>query len=208
MVCFDSAAIVVGLLLMPYGCRADGAISLYNSFPYELLKRQSGVTLTPSFLDRLRLSTVYMGNLSTGTFVSPRGLIVANHYNLRSCIGSITRTGEDLLTHGFYAANEQDERQCPNAEAAVLTSIEDVTRTIEKRLLMRPKTQGARRWRKQNGCVRLQSFAARLSRCMRVHCTTYTGIVSTRMCAWCSHLNLWLLIIPATMFQATSRIGI
>jgi Peptidase S46 len=73
-----------------------------------------------------------MGNLSTGTFVSPRGLIVANHYNVRSCIGSITRTGEDLLTHGFYAANEQDERQCPNAEAAVLTSIEDVTRTIRE----------------------------------------------------------------------------
>jgi hypothetical protein len=122
------------LLAFVQSCVADEGLWLFNQFPHELLEKQHGIRLSPAWLNHLRLATVSLsmgGSPTANAFVSPQGLVAANHSPLKFCIAQVQRPGEDLLAHGFYADRAEEERRCPGAEAQVLVSIEDVTASIQ-----------------------------------------------------------------------------
>ena len=113
------------LLVLALPVRADEGIWLFNQAPIKLIQERHGIALSEEFLDKLRLSSVK--TLASGSFVSPRGLIFTNHHVASECIQQLSSAGHDYMANGFWAASEADERKCPDLEANVLLSIEDVT---------------------------------------------------------------------------------
>ncbi len=87
----------------------------YNQFP------KDKVSVTPEFLDNLRLASVKVAG-GSGSFVSPNGLILTNQHLVVRCLG-------DKVKDGFYG-----ELKCPGMTANVLMSIEDVSAQVKGKL--------------------------------------------------------------------------
>jgi hypothetical protein len=107
---------------------ADEGMWLFNRFPREQVKSRYGVEISQAVLDHLRLSSVRLG--ASGSFVSPRGLILTNHHVASRCIQRVSSAEHNYMANGFYAAAEAEELKCPGSEANVLLSIEDVTAKV------------------------------------------------------------------------------
>lgn len=99
---------------------------LFDRFPRDTVKQKYGVDVTPAFLDGLRLASVRIGG-ATGAFVSSSGLIVTNQHIIAACLSKLSSGAHDYLRDGFYAKSRADEMRCPDLDAKVLMSIEDVT---------------------------------------------------------------------------------
>ena len=84
---------------------------------------------TQAWLDHARLSAARLPGCSA-SFVSPNGLVLSNHHCARGCVVSATRPGEDLLTNGFYARTQAEERQCRGMYLDQLLAITDVTDSV------------------------------------------------------------------------------
>ena len=84
---------------------------------------------TQAWLDHARLSAARLPGCSA-SFVSPNGLVLSNHHCARGCIVSATKPGEDLLTNGFYARTQADERPCRGMFLDQLLEITDVTDSV------------------------------------------------------------------------------
>ncbi len=84
---------------------------------------------TQAWLDHARLSAARLPGCSA-SFVSPNGLVLSNHHCARGCIVSATKPGEDLLTNGFYARTQADERPCRGMFLDQLLEITDVTGSV------------------------------------------------------------------------------
>ncbi len=84
---------------------------------------------TQAWLDHVRLSAARLPGCSA-SFVSPNGLVLSNHHCARGCIVSATKPGEDLLTNGFYARSQAEERPCRGMFLDQLLEITDVTDSV------------------------------------------------------------------------------
>ncbi len=84
---------------------------------------------TQAWLDHARLSAARLPGCSA-SFVSPNGLVLSNHHCARSCVVSATKPGEDLLTNGFYARTQAEERPCRGMFLDQLLEITDVTDSV------------------------------------------------------------------------------
>ncbi len=102
---------------------ADDGLWLFNQFPKDQLKQKYNVDITDDFLENTRLSTVRIGSAS-GAFVSAHGIILTSRRAIAECA---PKTAEV-----FLAAAQSDEKPCPGLDAAVLLSMEDVTRQVKE----------------------------------------------------------------------------
>jgi Peptidase S46 len=109
----------------------DEGMWLYNEFPKDAVKKAYSFEVTDDFLDSLRLATVKIG-ASSGSFVSPGGLMLTNREAVANCVAKLSTPEHDLVKNGFYAAANADERPCPGLEAKVLVSLEDVSGQIKE----------------------------------------------------------------------------
>src|ERR1022692_3834310 len=109
---------------------ADEGLWLFNQFPKDVVKQKYNVDVTDQFLENLRLASVRIGG-GTGSFVSAQGLVLTNHHVAAGCIAKIGTPQHDYLKDGFYAAAQQDEVKCPELDASILLSMEDVTRQVK-----------------------------------------------------------------------------
>jgi hypothetical protein len=107
----------------------DEGMWLLNDFPSARLQAAHGFAPSQQWLDRVRLGAVRVNGCS-GSFVSPRGLVMTNHHCVRECVQDLSTSRDDYLAKGFYAAADKDERRCANIEANQLVSITDVTERI------------------------------------------------------------------------------
>ncbi len=118
------------LFLLPWQTRADEGIWLFDRFPAEKVKQKHGVEVTGAFLDRMRLGSVRFFGIASGSFVSPNGLLFTNHHVASECIQQLSTKENDYMNQGFYAATLSEERKCPDLEADVLLSMQDVTAQV------------------------------------------------------------------------------
>ncbi len=125
---FGPALLAAILLIAP--ATADEGIWLFNQFPAERVKQNYGFDVTSAFLDRLRLGSVRFFGVASGSFVSPKGLLFTNHHVASECIQQLSSKEHDYMNNGFYAATLAEERKCPDLEADVLLSIQDVTSLV------------------------------------------------------------------------------
>src|SRR5262249_40599314 len=94
------------------------------------LKKAHGVELGDAWLEKVRLSSVRVGQAS-GSFVGPNGLVLTNHHVGSDCIQKLSGAGKDYIANGYIAGKDGPEAQCPDLELNVTLAIEDVTEKVK-----------------------------------------------------------------------------
>ena len=76
-------------------------------------------------------ASVRFNDGGSGSFVSPRGLILTNHHVALGQLQKVSSKGKDYTNEGFYARSEAEEMKCPDLELNVLLSMENVTSRVQ-----------------------------------------------------------------------------
>lgn len=119
-----SALLLAFCLVLP--AAADEGMWLFNKPPKDILQKKYGFTVTPEFMDHLRLASISFGGAS-GSFISPDGLVLTNHHVGQGAVQNLSTKDRDLMKTGFYARTRAEELKVPGMELRVLYGIEDVT---------------------------------------------------------------------------------
>jgi Peptidase S46 len=114
------------LLSFAVSSTADEGMWLFDRFPHDAVNQKYGIDASAGFLDSLRLASVRIGG-AAGAFVSPAGLLLTNQHVVSACLAKLSSNAHDYLNAGFYAASAAEELRCPDLDAKVLMSIEDIT---------------------------------------------------------------------------------
>ena len=109
---------------------ADEGMWTFDNFPSQAVKQKYGVTIDQAWLDRVRAGAVRLAGGCSASLVSPEGLVLTNHHCVAGCVQDLSTADRDYLKNGFFPASREEERQCPGAQAEILTSIADVTMTV------------------------------------------------------------------------------
>lgn len=97
--------------------------------------QQKGLTLTAADLfsvekPSVKDAIVLFGGGCTGEIVSPEGLLFTNHHCARGVLQQLSTLERDLLTHGYWAGNRQEELPCPGLNVTVINRVEEVTNAV------------------------------------------------------------------------------
>ena len=117
------ALLLLPLLLGPAHA-ADGMWPM-DRLPTAALTEHLGRAPDPAWVAKLQGAAVNLDG-SSGSFVSPEGLVLTNHHVVSDCIDRLTSAQDDIATHGFVAATRKNERPCPGQTARVLVGIDPV----------------------------------------------------------------------------------
>jgi hypothetical protein len=129
--CYRRMAIV---FLLVAAARADEGMWTFDNPPVQLIQQTYHFTLTREWLDHVRLSSVRFNDGGSGSFVSPRGLVLTNHHVARGQLQKNSTAEHDYVKDGFYAATPDREMKSPDLEINVLISMENVTPRVEATL--------------------------------------------------------------------------
>ncbi|MDM7994530.1 MAG: S46 family peptidase [Acidobacteriota bacterium] len=110
---------------------AEEGMWTFDNPPARQLQEKYGFAITQQWLDHVRLSSVRFNDGGSGSFVSPRGLVLTNHHVALGQLQKMSTPEKDYATDGFYARSAAEEMQCPDLELNVLISMEDVTRRVQ-----------------------------------------------------------------------------
>ena len=128
--------IVAALLLFVPALFADEGMWTFDNPPLRFWKEKYGFEPTREWLDHVRLATVRLndGNPggATGCLVAPDGLLLTNQHVGAGQVGKLSKPGQDFIKEGFYARTRAEELRCPDMEASVLASYENVTQQIRQ----------------------------------------------------------------------------
>ena len=122
-------AVTAQEIVKEYPGLETGTMWTFDVPPLDYWAARYGFHPTQQWLDHVRLSAARQPGC-TASFVSANGLVMTNHHCARSCITSVTKEGEDLLTNGFYAKTNAEDRPCSNRYLDQLLSIRDVTDSV------------------------------------------------------------------------------
>jgi len=93
-----------------------------------------GIRLTPEQIFNPNSTSLVDGicrvNGCTGSFVSPRGLIITNHHCAFDAIQKASKPERDLLTNGFIANTLTDEVPAPNYTVRITEAYKDVSDSV------------------------------------------------------------------------------
>lgn len=128
-----------GVLLLALVCvsgsRADDGMWTFDNPPRKFWKERYGFEPTDAWLDHLRLSSVRLidGGAGGGSaaFVSGNGLVLTNQHVAAGQLQKLSTAARDLVRDGFHAPTHADELKCPDLEANVLVSYENVTTRVQ-----------------------------------------------------------------------------
>src|SRR5262249_11395871 len=79
----------------------------------------------------LRMSSVRFNDGGSGSFVSPRGLVLTNHHVAFGQLQKVSTPQKNYVADGFYARTAAEELKCPDLELNVLVSMENVTSPVQ-----------------------------------------------------------------------------
>ncbi|MFQ5703871.1 MAG: S46 family peptidase [Gemmatimonadales bacterium] len=103
-----------------------GKMWTFENPPLDYFQEAYGFRPSQEWLEQSRLAALRLPNC-TASFVSPNGLVMSNHHCAREGATAVSRDEEDLLTNGFYAKNQDDERKVPDLYVDQLVQTRDVT---------------------------------------------------------------------------------
>ncbi len=138
---------LICLLLAMHGF-ADEGMWTFDNPPADKLKQGYGFTPTKQWLDRVRLASVRFNDGGSGSFVSPRGLVMTNHHVAIGQLQKLSSVDNDYVKDGFYASTASDELACPDLELNILFSMEDVTLRVRAALKQKKSDMDALKARK------------------------------------------------------------
>ena len=118
-------------ILFCFPVLGDEGMWTFDSPPVKQIQEKYGFTLTAPWLDHVRLASVRFNDGGSGSFVSPRGLILTNHHVALGQLQKVSTPRKDYVTDGFYARNAAEEMKCPDLELNVLISMQNVTERVQ-----------------------------------------------------------------------------
>ena len=75
----------------------------------------------------LKDAVVIFGGGCTGEVISEQGLVLTNHHCGYGTVQGLSSVGQNYLSNGFFAPNQQGELPCPGLSVTFIIRIEDVT---------------------------------------------------------------------------------
>lgn len=127
-----SAVIVVLTLLASVPSPlADEGMWTFDNPPRKQWKEKYNFDPSSQWLDHIRLASVRLNDGGSAAFVSADGLVVTNQHVASGQLQKLSSAERDLIKDGFYAATKEAELKCPDLEANVLVSYEDVTSRVK-----------------------------------------------------------------------------
>lgn len=119
-----------GALLLFTVVRGDEGMWTFDNPPVKQIQEKYNFTVTPAWLDHVRLSSVRLNDGGSGSFVSPNGLLLTNHHVARGQLQKNSTAERDYMQTGFLALTADEEMKSPDLEVNVLVSLEDVTQRV------------------------------------------------------------------------------
>ena len=116
---------------LPSVCLADEGMWTFDNPPRAAIKERYGVDLTDAWLKRVSTATVRLEGGCTGSFVSPKGLILTNQHCAKKCVSDNSTAERNLLADGFLASRPDEELVCPGTAVSFLVDTEDVTTQVQ-----------------------------------------------------------------------------
>ena len=138
----------VPAVVVPGRVRADEGMWPLHQVPLAKWQKQYGFAPSKEWLTMLQRSAVRLSDGGSGSLVSAEGLLLTNHHVARSQIYKLSTPTRDLIRDGFYAPTRAAELPCPDLEARVLWSTEDVTAKVHAAVLPGATPQAAQTQRK------------------------------------------------------------
>ncbi len=111
---------------------ADEGMYTFDNFPAAKVKAKYGVSVTPQWLDKVRLATARISGC-TAVFVSADGLMITNHHCAEPCMEQNSTKERSYVEDGFVAPDRSRELACKAQVADVLIATEDITAKVAKR---------------------------------------------------------------------------
>ena len=108
------------LIAMSIPLAAEEGMWTFDNPPKEAIRQKYHFTLTPEWLDHVRLSSVRFNDGGSGSFVSPHGLVLTNHHIARVQLQKNSTAEHDYVRDGFYAATPDQEMKSSDLEVNVL----------------------------------------------------------------------------------------
>src|ERR1700733_12010818 len=115
----------VALLATASAGFADEGMWTFDNPPTKLIQQKYNFSLSKEWLDHVRLSCVRLNDGGSGSFVSPKGLLLTNHHVARGQLQKNSTPEHDYITNGFYARTAEEEMKSPDLEVNILVSTED-----------------------------------------------------------------------------------
>ena len=106
---------------------ADEGMWTFDNPPTKLLKEKYGFTPTQEWLDHVRFASVRFMDGGSGSFVSPKGLVMTNHHVAMGQLQKLSTGERNYVATGFLAKSLTEEIKCPDLEVNILESMEEVT---------------------------------------------------------------------------------
>jgi hypothetical protein len=120
-----------GAFLLLSAALADEGMWTFDNPPAAQLKERYNFTLTPQWLDHVRLASVRLNDGGSGSFVSPNGLLLTNHHVARGQLQKNSTAARDYMKTGFLANTAEEEMKSPDLEVNVLVSMDNVTQRVQ-----------------------------------------------------------------------------
>jgi hypothetical protein len=129
---FIHSTVLLAALAAPLAVlQADEGMWLFNNPPRELLKKKYNFDPTNDWLEHVQRASVRFNSGGSGSFVSPKGLVMTNHHVGADMLQKISKKGKDYLKDGFYAKTLAEEVPAVDLELNVLMKIDDVTKEVK-----------------------------------------------------------------------------
>jgi len=110
---------------------ADEGMWTFDNPPRKAWKEKYNFDPSQEWLDHIRLATVKVGSIGTGSFVAPDGLVMTNQHVGHDSVAKLSTAENDLVKDGFYARTREAELKCPDLDITVLTSFENVSERVQ-----------------------------------------------------------------------------
>lgn len=110
----------------------DEGMWTFDNPPTKQLQERYGFTPTQEWLDLVRLASVRFMDGGSGSFISPKGLVLTNHHVAMGQLQKLSTAENNYVATGFLANSLTEEIKCPDLEVNVLVAMEDVTAQVRK----------------------------------------------------------------------------
>ena len=124
-------SVLILILCFPPSTFADEGMWTFDNPPLKVWKEKYQFEPSKEWMEHLRLSTVKVGNVATGSFVSPDGLIMTNQHVGHDAVAKLSSAERDLVKNGFYAGTREAELKCPDLDVSILVSFENVSERVQ-----------------------------------------------------------------------------
>lgn len=122
-----------------------GKLWLPHELPTQYFEERYNLTPDEQWRMKVSRAALRFGENCSGSFVSPRGLVMTNHHCAREHVTALPDSGMQYLQDGFYAPSTGQEKRTRSLHVDQLVETEMVTDRVTDELVESGDTRGTQR---------------------------------------------------------------